>query len=111
MSTLITTSPRDVIGSETITVDATAGGKSLTAATYTVVGVGGVNHYAKEAYISVEDQQLRWNVNPAVTVDASSNGHEANDGDVIVIHGQQIPNFRAIRTGGTSAVIRVTYFG
>jgi hypothetical protein len=108
---LITTSPRDVIGSETITVDTTAGGVALTATKYRVAGPGGMNHDAKEAFITVEDQPIRWKVDPAVTVTATTNGHGANAGDVFSIHGQQIVNFRAIRTGGVSATIRVTYFG
>ena len=108
---LITTSPRDVIGSETITIDNTAGGVALTVSVYNPVGLGGMNHTAKEAFITVEDQSLRWNVNPGVTVTASTNGHKANDGDAITIVGQQLANFRAIRTGGVNATIRVTYFG
>lgn len=110
MSELITTSPRDVIGSETITIDNTAGGKALTVSKYTV-GTGIATRRAKEAFITVEDQQLRWNIDPAVTVTATTNGHEAGDGDNFIIYGQQLANFRAIRTGGSDSVIRVTYLG
>lgn len=108
---LITTSPRDVLGSETITVDNTAGGVGLSATKYNPVGLGGMNHKAKEAFITVEDQSIRWNIDPGVTVTATTNGHKANDGDAVTVYGQALENFRAIRTGGVSATIRVTYFG
>ena len=113
---IISLSSRDVINSETVTVDATAGGVALTKTKYRVAGAAtgalqGQPHHAREAFITVEDQQIRWNIDPDVTVTATTNGHEADDGDSFSIHGRAIANFRAIRTGGISGAIRVTYFG
>lgn len=109
---LISFSPKPVMASETVTVDATAGGVALTSTKYfkQVGGTASQRARANSALITVEDQQIRWNVDPAVTVSATENGHEAGDGDVINLEGQQIVDFRAIRTGGSSATIRVTYF-
>jgi hypothetical protein len=105
-------SPRPVMGSETVTVDATAGGVALTSTTYTKqTGNGAADRVmAKVAFISVEDQQIRVNFDPAVTVTASTNGHEFGDGDSFLVEGEAIKNLRAICTGGTSGVMRVTYY-
>lgn len=106
---IISIGPRVVIGSETVTVSTTAIG--LTSTKYKVAaGSLGDRMYAKEAFVTVEDNQVRWNLDPAVTVTASTNGHEADAGDSFSIHGvTAMDNFRAIRTGGADGVLRISY--
>jgi hypothetical protein len=109
---LIKVGPRAVIGSEDITIDNTAGGIALTASKYRVQVGGNASDTisAKSALVTVESNPVRVNLNPAVTVTATTNGHEFDDNDSFEIEGAQIPNFRAIRTGGSNGVIHVTYF-
>ncbi len=105
---------RNVLGSESVTVDATSGGVSLTATKYNPGSSSdhpGDKMPVKSAFITVEDNEIRFNINPAVTVTPTANGHEAGVGTSFEIHGRAVANFRAIRTGGSSGVIRVTYFG
>lgn len=89
----------DFFAHESITVDNTSGGKSLTAATY---------GQARIAFISVEDAQIRFTVDgtaPTTTV-----GHIANSTDKFyLLSGNEITRFRAIRTGSTSGVVKVSY--
>lgn len=101
-----------VVGSEDITVDATAGGVALTATKYSPQLGPDASFKSPPgiAVITVEAQPLRWKVDPAVTLDATTNGHVAVATDIIVIEGQALVNFRAIRTTGSSATIHVTYF-
>ena len=108
-----TIGPESAFAHESITVDDTAGGKALTAATYDAVltanGVTTSRHPVK-AVVTVEDQNLRWAVNPGTTV-SSTVGHLAKADDAIIVDGyEKIKNFRAIRTGGSSSNIRVTYY-
>ncbi len=88
------------VGDEQLTIDATAGGISLTPAKYAG---------AKGALITVETADIRFRITgeaPTTTI-----GHLAEDGDEIEIGTfESIETFRAIRTGSTSAVINVTYF-
>lgn len=94
---------------ETITVDATADGVSLTSSIYkgTAQAVMG----ATRVYITVETAPFRYLYCPTAKLTVTSAiGHLANIGDVIVLEGaENIDNFRAIRTSGVSAVITVTY--
>src|SRR3990167_6209258 len=105
--------PLHAYAHESITVDSTAGGKSLTAATYdAVINANGVvtNRHPKLAVVTVEDQNLRWACNPGTTV-SSTVGHLAQAGDVISIEGyENIKNFRAIRATGTDSNLRVTFY-
>ena len=86
-------------GFEQITIDATVGGKALTAATY---------GNAPKAIITIETAQIRFRVDggaPTATI-----GHIADIGDQIELNSvEDIANFKAIRTGSVSAVISVTY--
>lgn len=103
-----------VLGSETITVDNTAGGKSLTAATYTEqysANYAGAVETARFALLTLESNPIRWKVDPAVTVEAAANGHTMAVTDHLWLQSpEQIRNFRAIRTGGSSGTLFVTYF-
>ena len=86
-------------GHESITVDNTAGGVALTAAT--IVG-------SNIALLTIEDAPMRYTVNgtaPTTTV-----GHLVQPGDVIKLGSEdEMRKFRAIRTGGVSAVIKASY--
>jgi len=63
---------------------------------------------AKRVIISVDTAQIRWTMDgttPTTTV-----GHLANRFDIIVITGTfNIKNFKAIRTGATSATLDTTF--
>ena len=84
---------------EQITVDNTAGGKALTAAKYSG---------ASKALITVETAQIRFRVDGGAPT--STVGHVADIDDQIELDSvEDIANFRAIRTGTTSATISVTY--
>ena len=64
---------------------------------------------AKVALISVESAQTRWLDDS--TAPTSSTGHVANPTDTLTLDSlQRISNFRAIRTGSTSATLQVTYY-
>ena len=86
---------------ESKTVDNTVGGVALTAGTY------GTSIYA---LITAETAQMRFTVDgtaPTTTV-----GHLLNPGDTLKLDSlADITAFRAIRTGATSGVIKVTYSG
>ena len=82
-----------------ITIDSTAGGKTLTAAN---------TNGCKRAIISVEVAPIRYVDDGATTV-TSSLGLLANVGDQIILIGPEVQNFKAIRTTGTSATLTVEY--
>lgn len=85
---------------ESITVDSTEGGKTLTANTYTTK--------CKKAFITVETAELRFRIDG--TGPTSSEGHLLEPGESITLHNYaQIVKFKAIRTGSTSAVLKITY--
>ena len=102
-----------VIGSESLTIDSTAGGKSLTAAQYQQAQSSNDARetVATRALVTVEAQPIRWSINPAVTVTATTNGHYAAALDAFwLTNATEILNFRAIRATGSDGTIRVTYF-
>lgn len=84
---------------ETLTIDNTVGGISLTPAKY------GTN---TKAFITVENASIRYWINgSAPTV---SEGHLLNAGDALELDSNSdIANFKAIRTTGVSATIQCTY--
>ena len=89
---------------EDITVDNTAGGKSLTASKYRPTS----SPQAETAFITVENGPMRYTYNG--TAPTSTLGHKASNGTILVLKGQhQMDTFRAIRTGSTDATLRVTY--
>ena len=111
---VISLTSRPVWASETVTVDATAGGVGLTAATLIKQTGGDANQIsrARVAFITVEDNEIRMNLDPGVTVTATTNGHELAAGTSVVLDGTAVLNdVRFIRTGAGSGVIRVTYYG
>ena len=99
-------------GSELLTIDATAGGVGFTAGsnpttanTFDLKGV-------RQAVCRVEDAEIRIQTAPGVTVTASGGGIEKAAGDEFIITGyDDMKNFKAIRTGGTSGVLQVIYEG
>ena len=63
---------------------------------------------AEKVIITVETAQIRWRDDG--TDPTSSEGHLANVGAVITLDNRErIESFRAIRTGSTSATLRVSY--
>ena len=87
------------IGHESVTVAGTAIGITATAQ-------DGVTPFA--AVITVEVAQISFTVDGGTTPTPTV-GHQADPGDVIELAGQaEVSNFRAIRTGGVSATLKVT---
>lgn len=92
--------------SVTVTDSATA----LTATTYKESKEVKTNsdRGAARAIITVETAQLRYRYDGSDPT--SAEGHILNINDVLVLVGTDaISQFRGIRTGGTSAVLKVTY--
>ena len=87
---------------ERITVDNTSGGVRLTLSNILAT------QQAKSATITVETAQIRWLKDG--TAPTSTTGHVANVGAIIFLdNANDLVNFRAIRTGATSATIQVSY--
>jgi len=83
---------------ESVTVEDSAIG--LTSATYLD---------ATRAEMTLETAQIRYRVDG--TNPTSSEGHPVYVSDVIILDSAaQIAGFKAIRTGATSGVLKVTYF-
>jgi len=83
---------------ESITVAATAIGG--TALTYTD---------ATRAEMTLETAQIRFRFDG--TNPTAAEGHLVEVGDLVILKSAaQIANFKAIRTGGTSGVLKATYF-
>ena len=78
--------------------------------TNSVVGLtSGTYSDAIRAFMTLEVAQIRyWDDGSNPT---SSEGHEVNVGDIIILDSAaQIANFKAIRTGGTSGKLMISYF-
>lgn len=92
----------DLFAFETITVAGTAVG--FTAATLSP----GAGEGAETALLTLESGQIRWRADgtaPTATV-----GHVMDPGDVLTLSGgQTLQLFRAIRTGGVSGSLSVSY--
>ena len=90
---------KDGTAYESVTVDATVGGVALTSGTY---------GDATRAEMTLEVAQIR--VRKDGTGPTASEGHIVEEGDTILLESAaDIANFKAIRTGGTSGVLKVTY--
>lgn len=88
---------------ERITVDATGGGVSLTLSN--VISTP----RSRAALITVETATIRWLSDG--TAPTATTGNLSYAGDVIRLENpNELWNFRAIRTGSTSATIQVTYY-
>ena len=94
------------IGSEKLTVDDTSGGVGFTAAELTI--------NVKRAVCRVETAQIRIQTVDGIAVTAGgSEGSPIKDvGDEFIVSGSDdMKNFRAIRTGGTSGVLQIIFEG
>lgn len=84
---------------ESVTVDNTVGGVSLTAATY---------GRARKAFVTLETAQIRFTIDG--TAPTTSVGHLLESGQTLDLKNtDEIRNFRAIRTGSVSGGLKVTY--
>lgn len=91
----------NIFGFETLTIGTTV--KTLTSSSY----MDSNRNYAKKALITVETAPMRWRCDDDPT---STVGHLLQPGDVLTLIGSaNIRNFKAIRTGATSAKISVSY--
>ena len=83
---------------EQVTVAATAIG-------FTLSTMGDVDR----AIVQIETAQVRYRYD-GVTVPTATVGTLADTGDLLVVDGPEaLANFRAIRTGGVSAILNCTY--
>ena len=110
MSVTFSNGPGRAYAHEAITVDATAGGKGFTGTVVRTWDSGtAVKTVASEVLVSAETAEMRYTVDG--TTVTSTVGHLLSIGDVVVIAGlSNIDNFRAIRTGGSSGALKVTFF-
>jgi len=115
MPTLISFSPRPVIGFEGPVTVTTGGVVTLDSTKYikqTGTNAGSLI-MAKSAFITFEVASggLRWTIDGStpVTGAAPKLGHLAGDGDSLVIHGEAIRAFKVIGETGTG-YIQVTYY-
>lgn len=84
---------------ESVTVDNTVGGVFLTRATY---------DRARNAFMTLESAQIRFTKDG--TAPTTSVGHLLQVGQTLNLDGSnEIKNFRAIRTGAASGVLKVSY--
>lgn len=87
---------------ETITVDNTSGGVSLTSSKVNTTPP------RKKAFITAESAQIRYRFDG--TAPTASVGHLMNPMDSLVLEGFfQMNNFKAIRVGANSGTIMVSY--
>jgi hypothetical protein len=87
------------VASEQLTIDSTAGGVPLTAATY-----------GSARYATITVKQAEINFTADATPPTSSVGNQAAPPDVIELESnEEIVAFRAIRTGSVSGIIYVNY--
>ena len=99
-------------GSERLVIDDTAGGVGFSSGSGTPTADTFDKPGVRQAVCRVEDAEIRIQTDPDVTVLAGSRGHEKAAGDEFIITSyNDIKNFRAIRTGGSSGAIEVIYEG
>ena len=83
--------------------------ESVTVAAVAIGLTSGTYDDATRAEITLETAQIRFRVDGSDPT--SSEGHIVDADDVIVLNSAaQIAGFKAIRTGGTSGVLKATYF-
>jgi hypothetical protein len=86
---------------ESVTVADTAVG--LTGSTYLVAGIKDA-----QAFLTLESGQIRWRIDGADPT--ASEGHLLDPGQTLTLYNlDYIRKFKAIRTGSTSGVLKVTY--
>jgi len=90
---------RSGIAHEAITIDDTVGGVGLTAASAAS---------SNRIFVTAETADMRFRYDGGAPTTTA--GHLISDGDTLTLYGtQNIKNFRAIKTGGVSGVLHVTY--
>lgn len=102
---------RTAFAYEQVTLDATAGGITFTAATYspTVTDQPSSFSRAELAVVNCNNSQARYKVDGGTV--STTSGMLVNDGDWFLIYGfANIAAFHGIRTGATSVVCDVTYY-
>jgi hypothetical protein len=83
--------------------------ESITVAAIAIGGTPATYDDAVRVEITLETAQIRYRVDG--TNPTASEGHLVEVGDIITLKSaSQIANFMAIRTGGMSGVLKITYF-
>lgn len=106
----LTVEELDAFNYEDVVADDTVGGKALTAAEYDpTTSTSETGRQARRAMITVETAAARYTLDG--TAPTTALGHLLAIGQIVFIDGiNNIRRFRAIRTTGSSADLRVTYF-
>ena len=104
------------LGRNTLTVDNTAGGVQIAAALRPNHADGNKNIVSIRCTVETAEIRASAEANaagsPTNAVTASAHGELYAVGDVFMIHGaDDIENFRAIRTGGSSAALQCEALG
>lgn len=108
MAQVVRTGPQPFMAKEKLTVSTTS--VPLTEATF-VTGAGLAHKKAGSAHITIEDAGIRVQYDGTAPVDATDTGHAYAAGSIITLDSlSQLKGFRAVRVGGTDAVINVTYW-
>lgn len=96
------------MGWEKLTISTTSTG--LTSTVYRT-GSALTAKTAGSALITIETAGIRVRLDGGTPVDATNTGHAFAAGTTITLESiSQIVNFRAVRVGGSDAVINITYF-
>lgn len=113
MANVTINSPLKARDHASLTVDNTAGGVGFASGDLSVTLTTNdpvvITRYVTEVFCTLETAQIRYTLDgtaPTTTV-----GHLLEIGDTLTIQGRDnIVNFRAIRTGGTSGTLMITFF-
>ena len=94
----------DWFANETVTIDNTAGGITLTAGTHSVSG----RPNAQVALLTLEAGQIRFTLDG--TAPTTTAGHIMDIGDVVTLKSSnEVRRWKGIRTGATSGTLIASY--
>lgn len=95
---------------EAVTIDSTAGGKSLTSATYNPTVTSGVGNATRATRADCYNQTAQISITWDGTAPTTTIGIFVEQGQSFIIYGYaNIVAFRAIRTGSTSSTLKCVY--
>lgn len=101
----------DVSGFESLPVATTVVALTPASYRYTPSTNTALAQEAQRAQLTCDTADLRWTIDPAVTVSDTDNGHTLKVGDTLELEGSaMIRNFRTISISGTTALLHATYF-
>jgi len=103
---------KDTPGYESVNVDDTAGGVSLSPKCFTYRSSNYAQQYpAVRAVLTCETAAVRYTTNAGATLTATTNGIPvAVAGTIVLVGEDELRDFRAIRTTGSSGVLHARYY-